>query len=56
VAPDVFRAVKRTLVDEPYLLVDGVLQRQQGAVSVKADRVFALRYEDLRAVPSHDFR
>jgi error-prone DNA polymerase len=55
VTPDVFRAVKRTLVDEPYLLVDGVLQRQQGAVSVKADRVFALRYEDLRAVPSHDF-
>ncbi|MCC7043596.1 MAG: error-prone DNA polymerase, partial [Acidobacteria bacterium] len=41
--PDVFAAFKRTIVDEPYLLVEGTLQNQQGAVSVKADRVLALR-------------
>jgi error-prone DNA polymerase len=55
VTPDVFRADRRTSVDEPYLLVDGVLQRQQGAVSVKAHHVQPLRYDQLRAVPSHDF-
>jgi error-prone DNA polymerase len=55
VTPDVFRADRRTIVDEPYLLVDGVLQRQQGAVSVKAHHVQPLRYDQLRAVPSHDF-
>jgi error-prone DNA polymerase len=43
IPPDVFAAFKRTIVDEPYLLVEGTLQNQQGAVSVKADRVLALR-------------
>ena len=42
VTPDVFAPYKRTIVDEPYLLVEGVLQNQDGAVSVKADRVDAL--------------
>jgi error-prone DNA polymerase len=55
VTPDVFRADRQVIVGEPYLLVEGLLQRQQGAVSVKADRIVALRYEDLRPVPSHDF-
>jgi error-prone DNA polymerase len=41
VTPDVFAANKRTLVDAPYLLVDGVLQHLQGSISVKADRVEA---------------
>jgi len=54
VNPDVFAAFKRTIVDEPYLLVDGVLQHQDGAVSVKAERVEALR-TDGPEVESHDF-
>jgi error-prone DNA polymerase len=54
VTPDVFGAYKRTIVDEPYLLVEGVLQNQDGAVSVKADRVDALRHEGPE-VASHDF-
>ena len=44
VTPDVFGVYKRTIVDEPYLLVEGVLQNQDGAVSIKADRVDALRH------------
>ena len=43
VTPDVFAANKRTIVDESYLIVEGVLQNQDGAVSVKADRIEALR-------------
>jgi error-prone DNA polymerase len=54
VTPDVFAANKRTLVDAPYLLVDGVLQHLQGSISVKADRVEALQCEG-PDVPSHDF-
>jgi error-prone DNA polymerase len=54
VQPDVFAAHKRVIVDEPYLLVDGRLQHQAGAVSIKADRVAALRHEG-PDVESHDF-
>lgn len=54
VNPDVFAAHKRTIVDEPYLVVDGVLQNQDGAVSVKADRIEALGHDGPRA-ESHDF-
>jgi len=54
VTPDVFAAYKRVIVDESYLLVEGVLQNQDGAVSVKADRVDALRHEGPE-IASHDF-
>ncbi len=52
--PDVFAAFKRTIVDESYLLIEGILQNQQGAVSVKADRVLALQGGG-PDVESHDF-
>jgi error-prone DNA polymerase len=45
VTPDVFALYKRTIVDEPYLIVEGTLQNQDGAVSVKADRIDALRHD-----------
>ena len=54
VTPDVFGAHKRTIIDAPYLLIDGILQNQDGAVSVKADRIEALTH-DGPAVESHDF-
>jgi error-prone DNA polymerase len=54
VNPDVFAAHKRTIVDEPYLLVEGILQNQQGSVSVKADRVEALGHQG-PTLDSHDF-
>jgi error-prone DNA polymerase len=54
VNPDVFAAYKRELVDEPYLLIEGVLQSQSGAVSVKADYVAVLTGAGPE-VQSHDF-
>jgi error-prone DNA polymerase len=54
ITPDVFAANKRVIIDEPYLIVEGVLQNQDGAVSVKADRIDALRAVGPE-VPSHDF-
>ena len=54
ITPDVFAAHKRTIVDEPYLVIDGALQNQDGAVSVKADRIEPLRTAGPEA-DSHDF-
>jgi error-prone DNA polymerase len=54
VTPDVFAAGKRVIVESPYLLVEGVLQNQDGAVSVRAERVEALRSGG-PAAASHDF-
>jgi len=54
VNPDVFARDKRTIVDEPYLVVEGTLQNQDGAVSVKADRIDALGHAGPKP-SSHDF-
>jgi error-prone DNA polymerase len=54
VTPDLFDTYKTDLVNAPYLLVEGVLQNQQNAISVKAGRVEALTFAD-PAVKSHDF-
>jgi error-prone DNA polymerase len=54
VTPDVFAEFKRTIVDDPYLVCEGVVQNQDGAVSVKADRVEALETSG-PAIESHDF-
>ncbi len=52
--PDVFTTFKRTAVDAPYLLIEGILQNQDGAVSVKAERLEALTETGPRP-QSHDF-
>ena len=55
VRPDLFSDQKATIVGEPYLLVEGTLQIQEGVTSVKAERVQSLggRSPEL---DSHDFR
>ena len=54
ITPDVYHGNKSVIVGEPYLIVEGVLQNQDGAISVKADRIDGLRTggPDLE---SHDF-
>ncbi len=54
VTPDLFDANKLTLVSAPYLLIEGVLQNQQGVVSVRARRVAPLTVEQ-PAIKSKDF-
>jgi error-prone DNA polymerase len=55
VRPDLFSEYKQTIVGAPYLLIEGVLQIQEGVTSVKAERVFSLT--DAGPQPeSHDFR
>ncbi len=54
VAPDMFERHRRMIVEEPFLLVDGVLQNQQGVVSVKAGRIERLALA-VPAAGSHNF-
>jgi len=54
VPPALFERLRTTIVTEPYLVIAGTLQNQQGAVSVKVSHVAALRMET-SAVKSHDF-
>jgi len=54
VTPDMFDANRAALVDEPFIIVEGTLQHQDGVVSVKVQRVEPCPRG--AAVPSHDFR
>jgi error-prone DNA polymerase len=39
IRPDIFAAQRMTVIDEPFLLVEGLLQNQEGVTSVKAERM-----------------
>jgi error-prone DNA polymerase len=54
VTPDVFDQNRLVLVSQPLLLIDGVLQNQDGVIHVKARRIQALSYA-MAAAASHDF-
>jgi error-prone DNA polymerase len=54
VTPGLFARYRWALVAEPFLLVEGILQMQDGVVSVRAQRVQALA-RLTHVVPSHDF-
>ncbi|TAK10536.1 MAG: DNA polymerase III subunit alpha [Acidobacteria bacterium] len=54
VTPDVFAAYKRVIVDHPYLIVEGVLQNQDGSIAVKVERADVLHHAGPE-VESHDF-
>lgn len=55
VEPQMFDAFREMLVNAPYLLVEGMLQNQSGAISVKLSRAEALAFDTAHA-GSHDFR
>jgi error-prone DNA polymerase len=55
VRPDLFTEYKQTIVGAPYLLVEGLLQIQEGVTSIKAERMFSLT-DGGPTVESHDFR
>jgi error-prone DNA polymerase len=54
VKPDLFETYRLLLLREPFLIVEGMLQNQQGAISVKVHRVEPLMLAS-KATPSHDF-
>jgi error-prone DNA polymerase len=54
VEPKMFDRYKEALVRNPFLLIYGTLQNQQGSLSVKAGKVEAIDVNVI-PVPSHDF-
>jgi error-prone DNA polymerase len=54
VTPNVYDHNRSVLVDEPLLLIDGVLQNQDGVIHVKAGRIRPLSFA-MTAGGSHDF-
>ena len=53
VRPDLFDRQKEALMRYPFLIVDGVMQHQEGVLSVRAERVHPI--EGAAAVDAHDF-
>ena len=56
IRPDLFATDRLTIVESPFLLIEGVLQNQDGVTSIKAERVSKLDgLADDAAIDSHDF-
>jgi len=55
VRPDLFAEARLVIVSEPYLVVEGTLQIQEGVTSIKAERVRPLERGEAPEVDSHDF-
>ncbi len=53
VRPDLFDRERMTVIRQPFLIVEGVLQHQDGVLSVKAERVQGI--EGGASVDAHDF-
>jgi error-prone DNA polymerase len=57
VRPDLFARDRLAIIEEPFLIVDGVLQMQDGVISVRAEQVHGLRGVDSDDIDfrAHDF-
>jgi len=53
IRPDLFDRERMTVIRQPFLLVEGVLQHQDGVLSVKADRLQGI--DGGASVDAHDF-
>jgi error-prone DNA polymerase len=53
IRPDLYDRDRTTVVRQPFLMVEGVLQHQDGVISVRAERVEAVQGD--AAVDAHDF-
>jgi len=54
ISPDLLQRHRQLIVGSPGLVVEGVLQKRDGSISVRGERFWAI--EEMLAVPSHDFR
>jgi len=52
---DLFEASRLTLTQNAALIIEGTVQAQDGVIHLKAERIEALRTDDLPAQASHDF-
>jgi error-prone DNA polymerase len=57
IRPDLFAQDRLTVIEEPFLIVEGILQSQDGVTSVRAEQVYGLHGSDIDGVEfnAHDF-
>ena len=53
IRPDLFDRERMTVIRQPFLIVDGVLQHQEGVLSVRAERVEGI--QGSASIDAHDF-
>ena len=53
IRPDLFAREKLMVIRQPFLMVEGVLQNQEGVLSVRAERLQGL--DGAASVEAHDF-
>jgi error-prone DNA polymerase len=64
IRPDVYDAHRMSVIESPFLLVEGILQQQDGVTSIRAERLYVVgggpaageTAEAMPPVPSRDFR
>jgi error-prone DNA polymerase len=57
VRPDLYDRERVTIVGAPFLIVEGVLQNEDGVCSIRAERILPLDgFGNEAAIESHDFR
>ena len=54
VSPDQLKEHRQLIVASPGLIIEGILQKRDGSMSIKAERFWPIR--QLAETPSHDFR
>ena len=54
VSPQLLKKYRQTIVGSSALIIEGLLQKRDGSLSIRADRLWPL--ESLAEIPSHDFR
>jgi error-prone DNA polymerase len=56
VTPDLFERMRLLITEEPFLVIEGVVQNTDNVVLIKAEKIRALAHEQLIGSESHDFR
>lgn len=54
VRPDLFARDRLAIVEEPFLIIDGMLQHQDGVIAVRAEQISGMRGLDVD-FDAHDF-
>ncbi|WP_018290157.1 DNA polymerase III subunit alpha [Verrucomicrobium sp. 3C] len=56
IAPDLFEANRLLISLEPFLLVEGILQKADGPIQIRGEKIAALASRGVPEPSSHDFR
>jgi error-prone DNA polymerase len=56
VRPNVFERLRLVITQEPFLLVEGILQKRSGVIHVRAENIERLPTFSLETATSHDFQ